>query len=166
VHTFVFGTRLTTVTRHLRRKDVDAALRQTTTAVQDWSGGTRLGSCLREFNHRWSRRVLAQGATVLLITDGLDRDEAQGLDREMERLHQSSRNLIWLNPLLRYDGFTPRAAGIRAILPHVDRFLPVHNLASLRDLSKVLGETDPSDLKQMRRWMEQMKEMKEPTGTP
>ena len=158
VHTFVFGTRLTNVTRHLRRKDVDAALRQTTVAVHDWSGGTRIGSCLREFNHRWSRRVLAQGATVLLITDGLDRDEAQGLDRAMERLHQSSRNVIWLNPLLRFDGFTPRAAGIRAILPHVDRFLPVHNLASLRDLSRVLGETDPSDLKQMRRWLKQMKE--------
>jgi uncharacterized protein len=155
VHAFTFGTRLTNITRHLRSRDVDVALRRTADAVRDWSGGTRIGPCLREFNYRWSRRILAQGAVVLLITDGLDRDDAPGLAGEMERLHKSSRSLIWLNPLLRYDGFTPRAAGVRSILPHVDRFLPVHNLASLRDLTAVLrgvGEGDAFAGKHMRRW--------------
>ena len=139
VHTFLFGTRLTNVTRHLRYKDVDAALERVGQAVEDWAGGTRIGHCLHGFNKDWSRRVLGQGAVVLLITDGLDREDGRGLRGEMDRLHRSCRKLIWLNPLLRYDHFEPRALGVRAILPHVDEFRPVHNLASLSDLSRALG---------------------------
>jgi len=139
VHTFLFGTRLTNITRHLRNRDVDVALDRVAEAVEDWSGGTRIGHCLEEFNVDWSRRVLGQGAVVLLISDGLDRDGAEGLAREMERLHKSCRRLIWLNPLLRYDAYEPRSLGARAILPHVDDFRPVHNLDSLADLTAALG---------------------------
>ncbi|MEE2746483.1 MAG: VWA domain-containing protein [Pseudomonadota bacterium] len=139
VHTFLFGTRLSNVTRYLTYKDVDLALAKVGQEVRDWSGGTRIGNCLNEFNRSWSRRVLAQGAVVILISDGLDRDEAIGLDVEMDRLHKSSRRLIWLNPLLRYDGFEPKSMGIRSMLPHVDEFRTVHNLDSLRDLSMVLS---------------------------
>lgn len=135
---FVFGTRLTNVTRCLREKDVDVALSKVADAVEDWGGGTRIGICLREFNRSWSRRVLAQGAVVLLITDGLDRDAGAGLAQEVERLHKSSRRVIWLNPLLRYDGFEPKSLGMKAILPHVDDFRPAHNLESLADLTSVL----------------------------
>src|SRR5205085_5892297 len=105
----------------------------------DWAGGTRIGPCLHAFNRKWSRRLLGQNAVVLLISDGLDRDNAAELAAEMERLHKSCRELIWLNPLLRFDGFEARPAGIRAMLPHVDRFLPVHNLESLRDLAAALA---------------------------
>jgi uncharacterized protein with von Willebrand factor type A (vWA) domain len=139
VHSFVFGTRLTNVTRCLRHRDADAAMREITRVVTDWSGGTRIGTCLRDFNLAWSRRVLGQNAAVLLISDGLDRDAGQNLSREMERLHRSCRKLIWLNPLLRYEGFEPRPAGVRAMLPHVDAFLPVHNIASLVDLARALS---------------------------
>ena len=111
--------------------------------VEDWSGGTRIGRCLHEFNRVWSRRVLAQGAVVLLITDGLDRDAGEGLEREMERLHKSCRRLIWLNPLLRCEGYAPLAAGARAIIRHVDDFRPVHNLESLADLTSALGHIAP-----------------------
>jgi uncharacterized protein with von Willebrand factor type A (vWA) domain len=138
VHTFLFGTRLTNVTRYLRHKDVDVALDKVTEAVEDWSGGTRIGECLTEFNRLWSRRVLGQGAMVLFITDGLDRAAGEGLDPVMERLHKSCRRLIWLNPLLRWDGFEPKSLGMKAILPHVDEFRPVHNLESLADLSAAL----------------------------
>ena len=140
VHTFLFGTRLTNITRHLRHKDVDASLNKVGEAVEDWSGGTRIGHCLHDFNRNWSRRVLSQGAVVLMISDGLDREEGHGLAEEMERLHKSCRQLIWLNPLLRYEGFEPKSVGIRAMLPHVDRFKTVHNLASLRDLTELLSE--------------------------
>lgn len=143
VHTFLFGTRLTNVTRHLRQKDVDVALSKVSEAVEDWSGGTRIGVTIEEFNRSWSRRVLGQGALVLLITDGLDRDAGEGLAEEMERLHKSCRRLIWLNPLLRWEGFQPRAMGIRAILPHVDEFRPVHNLESLGALVDVLSRPVP-----------------------
>lgn len=139
VHTFLFGTRLTNVTRHLRHRDVDVALDKVAEAVEDWSGGTRIGQCLHEFNQRWSRRVLGQGAVVLLITDGLDRDAGEGLGTEMERLHKSCRRLIWLNPLLRYEAFQPKSRGTRAILPHVDEFRPVHNLDSLAGLAATLS---------------------------
>jgi uncharacterized protein with von Willebrand factor type A (vWA) domain len=135
VHTLLFGTRLTNITRHLKRRDVDVALARVSAAVSDWAGGTRIGTCLAEFNRRWSRRLLAQGAVVLLISDGLDSDVGDGLAREMERLAKSCRRLIWLNPLLRYDQFEPRPAGIRAMLPYVDEFLPVHNLESLKQLA-------------------------------
>jgi uncharacterized protein len=140
VHTLVFGTRLTNITRHLRHRDVDVALSSVSAAVADWSGGTRIGSSLREFNQRWSRRVLGQNAVVLMITDGLDRDLGRDLGHEMERLHKSCKRLIWLNPLLRYDAFEPRPLGVRIMLPHVDDFLPVHNIDSLASLARALAE--------------------------
>ena len=106
--------------------------------VPDWAGGTRIGACLREFNFHWARRLLAQNASVLVVSDGLDRDDAEGLAAEMARLHRSCRRLLWLNPLLRYGGFEPRASGIASMLPHVDAFLPVHNLASIEELARAL----------------------------
>jgi uncharacterized protein with von Willebrand factor type A (vWA) domain len=139
VHCFLFGTRLSNITRALRQRDVDVALAKVAAKVEDWSGGTRIGGCIAEFNAIWSRRVLGQGAVVLLITDGLDREGAQGLAEEMERLHKSCRRLIWLNPLLRFEGYEPKAQGARAILPHVDDFRPVHNLESLAELGAVLS---------------------------
>lgn len=142
VHAFTFGTRLTNITRHLRARDVDAALKAAGSEAQDWSGGTRIGQSLHAFNRDWSRRVLGQGAVVLLITDGLDRDDADLLARETERLHLSSRRLIWLNPLLRWTGFAPKAAGIRAILPHVDSFRAGHSIASLEALGRAISERD------------------------
>jgi uncharacterized protein with von Willebrand factor type A (vWA) domain len=138
VSVFVFGTRLTNITRQLRHRDVDVAMSKVAEAIRDWSGGTRIGASLREFNWRWARRVLGQSACVLLVSDGLDREAGEGLAEEMERLAKSCRYLVWLNPLLRYDKFEARPAGVRAMLPHVDLFLPVHNLASLVDLSKAL----------------------------
>lgn len=141
VHTFVFGTRLTNLTRQMRRRDPDEALAECTAAVKDWSGGTRIGETLREFNMLWSRRVLGQGAVVLLITDGLERDDVTGLSKEMERLRKSCRRLIWLNPLLRFDGFEAKARGVRAMLPHVDEFRAVHTLDALSDLVESLSTT-------------------------
>jgi uncharacterized protein with von Willebrand factor type A (vWA) domain len=138
VSTLVFGTRLTNITRHMRHKDVVVALAKVAASVDDWAGGTRIGACLAEFNRRWSRRLLAQNAVVLLISDGLDADGGEGLGFEVERLSKSAARLVWLNPLLRYAGFEARPAGVRAILPHVDDFLPVHNVVSLADLSRVL----------------------------
>ena len=105
----------------------------------DWSGGTRIGACLYDFNKNWSRRVCTQGAITIIISDGLDRDEGTGLGREMERIHKASRRLIWLNPLLRYDRFEPKSHGIKAMLPHVDQFKTVHNLNSLKDLAVALS---------------------------
>ena len=139
VHTLVFGTRLTNITRHLKHRDVDVALERVTESVQDWAGGTRIGACLGEFNRRWSRRLLGQNAVVLLISDGLDAESAEGLEFEVDRLAKSCARLVWLNPLLRYAGFEARPAGIRAILPHVDDFLPVHDLASLTALADALS---------------------------
>jgi len=139
VHTFLFGTRLTNVTRYLRTRDVDVALEKIGQSVEDWSGGTRIGQTLADFNKNWARRVLGQGALVLFVSDGLDRDAGSGLSDEMERLHKSCRRLIWLNPLLRYDGFEPKSKGIRAILPHVDDFRSVHSLNSLDELAEVLS---------------------------
>ena len=138
VHTLAFGTRLTNITRHLRNRDVDIAMNRVAAAIQDWAGGTRIGVCLEEFNRKWSRRLLGQNAVVLLISDGLDRDVGEGLGAEMERLHKSCRKLVWLNPLLRYEGFQPRPSGVRAMLPHVDAFLPVHNIESLVELAHEL----------------------------
>ena len=143
VHAFTFGTRLTNITRHLRARDVDAALQAAGAEAQDWSGGTRIGASLRAFNRDWSRRVLGQGAVVLLISDGLDRDATGALAAEMERLHLSCRRLIWLNPLLRWTGFAPKAMGIRAMLPHVDSFRAGHSVASLEALGRAIS--DPGD---------------------
>ncbi|HEX6899035.1 MAG TPA: VWA domain-containing protein [Thermoanaerobaculia bacterium] len=141
VHAFLFATRLTNVTRILRRRDVDEALARCGREVLDWSGGTRLRACLRDFNRSWSRRVLGHGAVVLLVTDGLDRDPEPGLEAEADRLHRSCRRLIWLNPLLRWEGFQPRALGVKALLPHVDEHRPVHNLDSLEALGRALRDT-------------------------
>ena len=140
VFSFVFGTRLTNVTRQLRDRDVDAAIEGASAEVTDWDGGTRIGQCLGVFNREWSRRVCGQGAVVLLISDGLDREVGEGLEAQAERLRKSCRRLVWLNPLLRYEGFEPKAAGMRALLPHVHELRPVHNLESLEDLCKALLE--------------------------
>ena len=145
VHAFTFGTELTNVTRHLRQRDADAALAAAGHEVRDWEGGTRIGACLHVFNRDWSRRLLARGAVVLLITDGLDRDDPERLAAEMERLHLSCRRLIWLNPLLRWDGFAARARGIRAMLPHVDSFRACHSLLSLEALVEVLGRSEDDE---------------------
>jgi uncharacterized protein len=157
VQTFLFGTRLTNVTRQLRLKDPDEALASCSEAVKDWSGGTRIASALRAFNRDWSRRVLGQGATVILITDGLEREEKgeAGIDlsAEMDRLHRSCRRLIWLNPLLRYEGFSARARGVRLMLPHVDEFRPVHSLEAIGDLVGALSEGGGRD-SDPRRWLE------------
>jgi len=139
VHVFLFGTRLSNVTRQLRHRDAEVAFQMVAHIVPDWSGGTRIGEALASFNRLWAKRVLGQGAVVLLITDGLDRDGAHGLADNMDRLHRSCRRLIWLNPLLRWSGFEPKSQGIRAMLPHVDDFRPIHNLASLRALVDLLS---------------------------
>ena len=140
VHGFTFGTRLTNITRHMATRDVDAALAAAGAEAQDWEGGTRIGACLHEFNRDWSRRVMGQGAVVLLITDGLDRDDPMALAHEMQRLHLSARRLIWLNPLLRWDGFAVKAQGIRAMLPHVDSFRAGHSISSLEDLVQAISD--------------------------
>ncbi|MBY5972296.1 VWA domain-containing protein [Ferrimonas balearica] len=145
VHAFTFGTRLTNITRQLRQRDVDAALAAAAGQARDWEGGTRIAESLHAFNRDWARRVLARGAVVLLITDGLDRDGADGPDlgRETQRLRLMSRQLIWLNPLLRWQGFAPRAKGVAAILPHVDSLRAGHSVASLQALAEAL--TRPGD---------------------
>jgi hypothetical protein len=139
VHAFVFATRLTNITRALRTKDPDEALEQCSRMVKDWDGGTRIAHCLERFNKDWSRRVLGQGAIVLLITDGLERHVDAGLAHEMDRVQRSCRRFIWLNPLLRFQAFEARAAGIKAMLPHVDEFRTMHNLRSMGDLVQALG---------------------------
>ncbi|MEC8472171.1 MAG: VWA domain-containing protein [Pseudomonadota bacterium] len=139
VHSFLFGTRLTNISRYLRNKDVDLALEETAKAVEDWSGGTRIGFCLKQFNQHWSRRMLGQGAVVILLTDGLDRGEGQELGKQMERLSKSCRQLVWLNPLLRYKKFEPRAEGVRIMLPYVDVFRSAHNINSLAELPALLN---------------------------
>lgn len=142
VHAFTFGTRLTNVTRHLMQRDADAALAACGREAMDWEGGTRIGESLRVFNRDWSRRVLGQGAVVVLITDGLDRDDPAKLAAEAERLRLSCRKLIWLNPLLRWDGFAPRAGGVKALLPHVDSFRASHSVASLQALADALARPE------------------------
>jgi uncharacterized protein with von Willebrand factor type A (vWA) domain len=152
VHTLLFGTHLTNVTRYLRHKDIDVALEKVSSAVTDWSGGTRIGACLHDFNKSWSRRLLGQGAIVLFISDGLDRDAGDGVAREMQRLQGSCRRLIWLNPLLRYDQFEPKSLGVKALLPFVDDFRPVHNLNSLSELADALNRTGPRHSAEMADW--------------
>ena len=143
VSVFLFGTRLSNVTRQLRHRDPEVAFQMVAHAVPDWSGGTRIGEALATFNKVWARRVLGQGAVVLLITDGLDREGARGLGENMDRLHRSCRRLIWLNPLLRWAGFEAKSQGARAMLPYVDEFRPIHNLASLRGLVDLLSRPAP-----------------------
>ena len=142
VHSFVFGTRLTNITHWLVDKDVDRALARVSQEVEDWDGGTRIADCLTAFNVDWGRRVLAGRSVVMLLSDGLERDSAADLDFQASRLHRSTDELIWLNPMLRFDEFEPLAHGIRTILPHVDRFLPAHNIDSLADLGRLLCGSD------------------------
>ena len=153
VQSFLFGSRLTNVTRQLRRKDPDEALAACTEVVVDWSGGTRIATALHEFNRKWARRVLGQGAIVLLITDGLEREVGDDLAKEMDILHRSCRRLIWLNPLLGFEGFEAKARGIRTMLPHVDEFRPVHSLEAVADLCRALSG-DGREATDPRRWLE------------
>jgi uncharacterized protein len=143
VSVFLFGTRLTNVTRSLRARDPDEALARCSSSVEDWAGGTRIATSLHTFNKLWARRVLGQGAIVLLISDGLEREADAKLTFEMDRLHRSCRRLIWLNPLLRYSAFEPKAQGIKMMLPHVDEFRPVHNLSSIQGLIAALSSVPP-----------------------
>ena len=149
VSSFLFGTRLTNATRALKARDPDEALAACSASVLDWSGGTRIATSLHAFNKQWARRVLAQGAIVLLISDGLERDPDDRLAFEIDRLHRSCRRLIWLNPLLRFEGFEAKARGVVAMLPHVDEFRPVHNLESIAELCRALsaGGTHAGDAK-------------------
>ncbi|MGY4623541.1 vWA domain-containing protein [Bradyrhizobium sp. USDA 4486] len=143
VSVFLFGTRLTNVTRALRQRDPDEALASCSASVEDWAGGTRISASLHNFNKLWARRVLSQGAIVLLISDGLEREADSRLAFEMDRLHRSCRRLIWLNPLLRFGGFEAKAHGIKMMLPHVDEFRPVHNLSSIQELITTLSQPLP-----------------------
>ncbi|WP_296575921.1 VWA domain-containing protein [Phreatobacter sp.] len=153
VHAFTFGTRLTNITRMLKAKDPDEALAACSAAVEDWSGGTRIAPSLAAFNKVWSRRVLSGGAVVLLVTDGLERDGTADLARAADRLHRSCRRLVWLNPLLRFDGFEARAQGIRALLPHVDEFRTIHNVAAVAELVAALDARRPDQAHDPRRWL-------------
>ncbi|MXN46156.1 VWA domain-containing protein [Shinella kummerowiae] len=153
VHAFLFGTRLSNVTRQMRHRDPDLAVEACSQTVSDWSGGTRIGETLKEFNRLWSRRVLGQGAVVLLITDGLEREDTDLLEAEMDRLHRSCRRLVWLNPLLRFEGFEARARGVRAMLPHVDELRPVHNLEAMADLVAALSGEAPRGAGDPRRFL-------------
>jgi uncharacterized protein with von Willebrand factor type A (vWA) domain len=157
VYCFTFGTRLSNVTRALRYRDVDIALAKASSQVEDWSGGTRIGQTLHEFNNKWSRRVLGQGAVVLLITDGLDREGASGLGEEMERLSKSCSRLIWLNPLLRYGAYEPKSQGNKAMLPYVDEFRPVHNLESLAGLIAALHTSSPGGDHRLAGWQTELR---------
>lgn len=159
VHTFLFGTRLTNVTRFLRFKDVDEALAATSSAVEDWSGGTRIGDCLKDFNFNWSRRVLGPGAIVLFITDGLDRGGGIGLSKQIKLIQKSSKRLIWLNPLLRYEEFAPKPTGVKAILPYVDEFRPIHSLESMDQLVNALSETNLQSRFNMAPWLQKLSEI-------
>ena len=152
VSTFLFGTRLTNVTRAMRARDPDEALARCSALAVDWSGGTRIGEALARFNREWSRRVLGQGAVALLFTDGLERNGVDLLAAEMERLRKSSRRVIWVNPLLRFDGFSAKAQGVRVMLPHVDAFRPIHNLASMAELCKTLAGAH-DDAKDPKAWL-------------
>jgi len=154
VATFLFGTRLTNVTRALKARDPDEALAACSASVVDWSGGTRIATSLHAFNKHWARRVLGGGAIVLLFTDGLERDPDDTLAFEMDRLHRSCRRLVWLNPLLRFEGFEARARGIRAMLSHVDEFRPIHNLESVAALCRALS-ADAAPMGDPKAWLKE-----------
>ena len=142
VEAFTFGTRLSRITHYLNKKDVSDAMELVNDTVKDWSGGTRIGETLSSFNLLWGRRVLSGGAVILVISDGWDTGEVDKLDREMDRLHRSCHRLIWLNPNLGYEGFKPLTKGFEVIMPHLDDFLPIHNLNSLLDLGSALADLD------------------------
>lgn len=140
VEVFVFGTRLTRITRQLRVRSADAALRRVADKVVDWSGGTRIGDSLRELNRRWVRRTVRSGAVVLLMSDGWERGDPAVLAREMATLRRSCHRLVWIDPLATRAGFQPATAGLRAALPHVDEFVPAASVASLAALADRLGD--------------------------
>ncbi len=144
VHAFTFGTRLTNITRHMRTRDVDASLAAAGQDAQDWDGGTRIGACLMQFNRDWSRRVLGQGASVVLITDGLDCGPSADLEKAMARLQRTARQVVWVNPLMRWQEFAPKAEGIRAMMPYVSSFRAGHNIASLEGMAAALSDTGDS----------------------
>jgi uncharacterized protein with von Willebrand factor type A (vWA) domain len=144
VEAFVFGTRLTRITRQLKKRDVDEAVRDVSKSVQDWSGGTRIGDALHIFNQKWARRVLGRGAVVLIISDGWDRGDSTLLQAEMDRLQHSCHRLIWLNPLLGSPDYRPLTVGMKTALPYIDNFLPAHNLDSLISLGNLLSSIDDS----------------------
>jgi uncharacterized protein with von Willebrand factor type A (vWA) domain len=146
VEAFVFATRLTRITRHLTTHDVDAALAGVSGAVQDWASGTRIGDALRDFNRRWGRRVLGQGAVVVIMSDGWDRGDPQVLSEEMARLQRSCHRLIWMNPLLGQPDYQPLTLGMDTALPYVDDFVAAHNLASLEALADMLADERPRRL--------------------
>jgi len=145
IEAFTFGTRLTRITHYLRQKDVNDALDLTNDSVEDWSGGTKIGETLEAFNRTWARRVLNGGAVVLIISDGWDTGNIELLNKEADRLHRSCHRVIWLNPNLGYVDFQPLTQGIQTILPHVDKFLPIHNLNSLIELGRVLKQLDKKE---------------------
>jgi uncharacterized protein len=140
VEAFVFSTRLTRITRQLQRREVDAAMDEVTRSIRDWAGGTRIGEALKMFNYDWARRVLGQGAIVLIISDGWDRGDVGLLSQEMARLQRSAHRLIWLTPLLGSPYYEPLTRGIQAAMPYIDDFLPAHNLASLEQLGELLED--------------------------
>jgi hypothetical protein len=140
VEVFVFGTRLTRITRQLRVRSPDAALRRVADSVVDWSGGTRIGESLRQLNRRWVRRTVRSGAIVLLMSDGWERGDPAVLGREMATLRRSCHRLIWIDPLAAREGFEPATAGLQAALPHVDEFVAAASVASLMALAERLGE--------------------------
>jgi uncharacterized protein with von Willebrand factor type A (vWA) domain len=155
VSVFLFGTRLTNISRELKRRDIDEAMAKVSAAVKDWSGGTRIGTSLRDFNYHWARRVLTQGAHVLIMTDGLDREDTATLEHEMARLRRQSKRIVWLNPLLRFEGFKALAGGIRAMMPYVDEFRPVHSIGALSDLAAALAGP-ATRMHDPRRWKAQL----------
>ena len=163
VHSFLFGTQLSHISHEMRDRDPDAAMRAISGYVKDWSGGTRITSAIADFNMHWSRRVLGQGAVVLLITDGLDRDPDGALAQEMDRLHKSCHRLIWLNPLLRFDGFEPKSEGVQKILPHVDSFVPVHSLESIGQLAEMISASMNSGWrdKSLAGWMDRLHDIQD-----
>ena len=140
VHAFTFGTQLTNITRHLKSNDVDFALAKAGQETQDWGGGTRISACVHFFNRNWSKRVMGQGSVALLITDGLERDQFSDLGHEINQLRMRSKRLIWLNPLLRWEEFSVKAKGIKAILPHVDSFISSHSIESLENLARIISQ--------------------------
>jgi hypothetical protein len=141
VEAFALGTRLTRVTRELAARDPDAAIAAAARRVVDWSGGTRLGACLREFNDTWGVRGMARGATVVILSDGWDRGAPEALTEQMQRLHRVAHAIVWVNPLKASPGYAPLAQGMAAALPYVDEFVEGHSLAALEELVAVVGES-------------------------
>jgi len=140
VEVFTLGTRLTRITRELSSRDLDRAIAATSSAVQDWSGGTKLGETLRTFNNEWGQRGVARGSVIVVLSDGWDRGDASVMSEQMQRLQNVSHQIIWVNPLKASPGYEPLAQGMAAALPYLDRFIEGHSLDSLMNLASVLSE--------------------------